>query len=129
MILNELCFGVRLFRDITYEDSYPSISKFISNAFSTSIIEKKQFVFNNFYPVESDKIYKKNKIYWITLRSIDPNIKDILLNVYSDDFEVVNHNIKKLHTQRINRLYTITPVVITLKDGRFWTTKSLLSMV
>ena len=38
----------------------------------------KNYCFGNFYPTESDKIYKKNNVYEFVIRSIDEEFIDEL---------------------------------------------------
>lgn len=81
----------------------------------------KGYVFNSFYPVESDKVYKKSNNYFFTIRMID-SVYNIIGDVFSvgyetDDFKVMFINSKYKKFKRITSIQTLTPTLIR-KDAK-----------
>lgn len=76
-------------QDVSFEDSFDSISKFINY----SICQKDEYkqkhnqnVFNNycfgsFFPIEKYKLYKKGNTYYFTFRTIDEKFAKELSNL------------------------------------------------
>ena len=77
--LDIVCF---LLKDIEFEDSLNKIGNLIDKSlFKIEGYENlhdenryKNYVFNSFYPVERDRIYKAGKIYIFKLRTLDENL-------------------------------------------------------
>ena len=122
-------------KDISYEKSFNILSKYIS--FSMAQDDKlkelhinkkgyKYYNFDNFYPIEKDKIYKKGNNYQISLRS--PNIYFIdtisqLLreNINNEYFQIIITNKRTVSQFFISELYTLTPTIVTVGNNLFWT--------
>ncbi len=80
----------------------------------------KNYCFGNFYPTESDKIYKKNNVYEFVIRSIDEEFIDELekaiLENMNNSFLIVLSAVKKEIDQFfIRELYSATPVIVSQK--------------
>ncbi|BAK73775.1 CRISPR-associated endoribonuclease Cas6 [Arcobacter sp. L] len=127
-------------QDVSFEDSFDSISKFINY----SICQKDEYkqkhnqnVFNNycfgsFFPIEKDKLYKKGNTYYFTFRTIDEKFAKELSNLlraninnpYLQIVQVEKRDIKQFF---ISEIYSATPVVVSLKKENekshqlFWT--------
>lgn len=127
-------------QDVSFEDSFDSISKFINY----SICQKDEYkqkhnqnVFNNycfgsFFPIEKDKLYKKGNTYYFTFRTIDEKFAKELSNLlraninnpYLQIVQVEKRDIKQFF---ISEIYSVTPVIISLKKENekshqlFWT--------
>ncbi|MDY3201264.1 MAG: CRISPR-associated endoribonuclease Cas6, partial [Arcobacter sp.] len=127
-------------QDVSFEDSFDSISKFINY----SICQKDEYkqkhnqnVFNNycfgsFFPIEKDKLYKKGNTYYFTFRTIDEKFAKELSNLlraninnpYLQIVQVEKRDIKQFF---ISEIYSATPVIISLKKENekshqlFWT--------
>ena len=83
----------------------------------------KFYVYNSFHPVESDKIYKAGKIYTIVIRTVDKDLYEYLKENIRDDrtekikaLELISYKLPQNH---IERIYSITPVIIKT-DGGYW---------
>ena len=127
-------------QDVSFEDSFDSISKFVNY----SICQKDEYkqkhnqnVFNNycfgsFFPIEKDKLYKKGNTYYFTFRTIDEKFAKELSNLlraninnpYLQIVQVEKRDIKQFF---ISEIYSATPVIISLKKENekshqlFWT--------
>lgn len=83
----------------------------------------KNYCYDLPYPVEKDKIYKKGKIYTVTVRTIDPKLakyfQEVCVNSYTDEVKGLTSEIRIIPKKVIDSLYTLTPVI--LKDDKgYW---------
>lgn len=83
----------------------------------------KNYCYDLPYPVEKDKIYKKGKIYTVTVRTIDPKLakyfQEVCVNSYTDEVKGLTSEIWIIPKKVIDFLYTLTPVI--LKDDKgYW---------
>lgn len=83
----------------------------------------KNYCFDLPYPVEKDKIYHKNCIYTIRIRTISLKLaihfSNVLANEYTNEIKAINAEIKKIPKKHIEKIYSITPVI--MKDDRgYW---------
>ncbi len=129
----ELTCMAYLKRNISFKESFETIAKYINYAMSQDkILEKlhsnngyKYYVFGGFLPLEKDKIYKKGCSYKFSLRSIDENFIDKLSfelrkNINNPNFLIVETHKKEIKQFFVNELYSATPVIATMPNGRFW---------
>ena len=130
----ELICTAYLKRDITFKDSFEKIAKYIS--YSMAQIEKfeklhnqnsfKHYTFSNFTPIQKDKVYKRGNNYQFKIRSLDEEFIDRLEqtlreNINNPNFLVVIASKKIVKQFFINELYSITPVITSVENGKFWT--------
>lgn len=83
----------------------------------------KNYCYDLPYSVEKDKIYKKGKIYTVTIRTIDPKLakyfQEVCINNYTDEIKGLTSEIRIIPKKIIDSLYTLTPVI--LKDDKgYW---------
>lgn len=83
----------------------------------------KNYCYDLPYPVEKDKIYKKGKIYTVTVRTIDSKLakyfQEVCVNSYIDEVKGLTSEIRIIPKKVIDSLYTLTPVI--LKDDKgYW---------
>ena len=134
MKIFELKCKAYLKKDIEYKSSLDAISKYISYSMMQSNLIKhlhyavdfKHYVFGSFYPLENDKTYKSNKTYTFTIRSLDSKFTDIMqellrANINNPNFLVIDAVKKEIKEFFIKELYTLTPTVVTIKKGLYWT--------
>lgn len=120
-------------QDIKHDDALAEITRLIdytlvrteednahhkSNAF-------KFYSHGNLCPIETTKVYKAGNLYSAVVRTVDENTKNKLLaysiGQESVHFKVVDRFVKCLTEQPINKLYTLTGVVVTFKDVKgYW---------
>ena len=128
----ELKCTAYLKRDISFEKSFETISKYISFSMAKNNLLNlhkdngyKYYVFGGFLQIQKDKIYKKTNAYQFSIRSLDENFIDILSNalrenINNSNFLVVQTIKKTIKQFFISELYSATPVIVT-NGGKFWT--------
>ena len=83
----------------------------------------KNHVFNGFYPLEREKIYKEDYIYNFQIRTIDDKLanylKENLTKVNSNCINVLRVSIEEKEFKKINKLYSITPAIMK-NDFGYW---------
>jgi CRISPR-associated endoribonuclease Cas6 len=135
MDIYELKIELYLNKEFGYKDFPNFVSKNINYMMYNSLLlralhEKKgfkPFVVGSLYPAESkDKIYKIDKKYIWTIRSLDKTILEEFLKAYKSstnlDFTIAGYGVHKLEFKNgIDRVFTITPAVLTVKASHFWT--------
>lgn len=127
-------------QDIKFDESFDYLSKFINY----SICQKKEYlqkhnknIFNNycfgsFMPIQKDKLYKKGNTYNFTIRTIDEKFALALVNLLKENInnsflQIVQIEINNVKESFINELYSVTPVIMSLKKENisthqlFWT--------
>ena len=129
----ELTCTAYLKKDINFKNSFEIISKYIS--FSMAQDEQlkrlhtdigfKYYTFGNFYPIQRDGIYKEGGIYKITIRSLNEKLIDTLsqtlrLNINNPNLSIVQTSKKTINQFFISEIYSATPVIVTMQDGKYW---------
>ena len=124
----ELTVTTLLQNDIGFTESGEKIANLISaamhldNELAAKHVQRgyKHYVFNNLYPIEADKVYKAGRAYIFKLRSPDAGfinkLKGLLYHVDSTEFEIMAVAVKSKKISFIEKITTITPVVITVDD-------------
>lgn len=83
----------------------------------------KFYCFDSPYPLEKDKVYKKGKIYTLTIRTIDFNLAEFfsnsLLDVQTYFIKALSSEIKIIPQRHIEKIYSVTPAVIK-NDTGYW---------
>ena len=127
----ELINTVYLLNNIYFDEANERTGKFINSSMLldnelANIHESrgyKYYVYDSLYPRESDKTYKKGRVYVFKIRSIDKDlitkIRTMITKAKSEDFKIVSTELKTYNQFFINELYTVTPAVLTV-DNRFW---------
>ncbi|MGL6106099.1 MAG: CRISPR-associated endoribonuclease Cas6, partial [Romboutsia sp.] len=127
----ELQVKVFLLKDIKLEDTLEQICKLIdkllvkNNDYSSFHNENKfkNYSFNMLYPLEENRIYKKENIYTFMLRTIDTNLVDYfmkeLVNQHTDEIKVLTINKKVIPIKHIESIHAITPIVAKFENG-YW---------
>lgn len=91
----------------------------------------KHYVFNNLYPIESDGIYKKGRVYLFRIRSTNQTFAEKMQRILrkgNHHFQVLAVELKVIKTPMIEELITITPIIVTV-DGKPWLPKNHSLMV
>ncbi len=129
----ELTCTAYLKDDIEFVRSFEVISKYVSFGMARGGLGElhdrvgyKHFVFGGFYKVETDKVYKKGSTYSFTIRSLDEGFIDALAislrqNIDNPNFLVVETHKKRINQFFISELYSATPVIVSVENGRYWT--------
>ncbi|WP_132995963.1 CRISPR-associated endoribonuclease Cas6 [Sporanaerobacter acetigenes] len=136
----ELINTAYLLNDIYFDEVNEKTGKFINSSMLlddelANIHESrgyKYYVYDSLYPRESDKIYKKGRVYVFKIRSIDKDlitkIRKTITKTKSEYFQVVSTELKAYDQFFINELYTVTPVVLTV-DNRFWVKRDSMELL
>lgn len=129
----ELTCTAYIKNDIGFERSFEAMSRYISFAMVEGGLEEvhvktgyKYYTFGGLLPVEKDGVYQKGTTYRFTLRSLDENFIDTLskalrANTDNPDFIVVETHKRTVRQHFISELYSATPVIASVDNGRFWT--------
>lgn len=127
----ELTVTVMLNKDIYFADCGYVIGKNINKAMLLDESlkelhpkkEYKNYVFNHFYPLEKDKIYKKDRLYIFKIRGLDYNfidkIAEVLPFLKSYDFKIIDVEKREIKKTNIKNLYTVIPTIVTI-DNKPW---------
>lgn len=120
-------------KDISFEQSFEVISKYISYCMTKAGFEEfhkskgyKHYTFGGFMPIEKEKVYKQGETYSFTFRCLDEKLADVLAkalreNVNNPDMLVLETQKKKISQFFTTELYSATPVITTMENGRYWT--------
>lgn len=131
MNVYEIKLKLYLLQDIKVEDTATIISALIDQALAKEeeLLELhdsncfKNYVFNSLYPLEADKLYKKDNIYTLTIRTINQKLANFfshnLSNEYSNSMKALTSEIRIIPRKMIEKLYSITPVIVKHDHG-YW---------
>lgn len=83
----------------------------------------KNYCFNTFFPVETDKVYKSGKAYSVLIRTVDKDIAkffiDNLHKTRTGSIRAIESKVKQIRKGHISRLYCLTPALATVED-QYW---------
>ena len=130
----ELTCTAYLKRDTPFKEGFDIISKYISYSMAQTEDYRelhdskgyKLYSFSNFYPPESEQVYRQGKSYKFILRSFDEKFIDTMVinlrqNINNPNFLVVVAQKRVLKQFFILELYSATPVIVTTEKNLFWT--------
>lgn len=120
-------------KDIAFQTSFELLSKYISFSMyqeGMSEIHQKEgfkyYIFGGLLPIEKEKVYKQGNLYSFTIRSLDETLIDTLAttlrqNINNENLLVVEAHKKAISQYFITELYSATPVIVSVSDGKYWT--------
>lgn len=132
----ELSCTVYLKSDIAFSESYERIARYISFAMVRGGLEEvhskvgyKHYTFGGLLPVRKEKVYAKGATYKFAIRSLSEGFIDTLskalrLNTENPDMIVVETHKCMVKRHFVSELYSATPVVVSVENGKFWTMES-----
>jgi CRISPR-associated endoribonuclease Cas6 len=89
----------------------------------------KNYSFSGLTPLERDKIYTQGKIYSFQFRTIDETtgqfIRNFVENAYTKTFKVLTVENKILPQIQLEKIYSVTPVVLKTDNGYWRSSMSL----
>lgn len=92
----------------------------------------KNYSFNMLYPLEENRIYKKENIYTFILRTVDYDLANYflkeLINEYTDEIKVLTINKKLIPIKHIESIHAITPIVAKFDNG-YWKQHSTIDIL
>lgn len=122
---------VYLQKDIKFDHILYEISNFIDSGFGKDkhMLEfhqrqgYKNYVHSGFKEIEKDKKYKEGNIYSFSIRCLDEKLKDYLCHTLKDTFNATMKGlattVRAIVKKTIEKLYSLTPVLIKLDEG-YW---------
>lgn len=127
----ELKVKVKLKNNIKIEEAAYKIGIFINNSMLNNPLLKKlheekfyKYVYDTFYPIERDKLYKKDKTYSFRLRSINLQLLNkMAMAIYNHeyaDIQAIDADLNMVEVKQIKELYTLKPVITTEDNGGPW---------
>lgn len=131
MKVYEIALKVFLLKEIYFSESQSKIADLIDQTLVKdekflSIHNKnmyKNYCFNSFYPLERDGVYKVGSIYTIKIRTIDKEmaiyLNDKIANEYTNCIKALTTEIRIIPKKDIEKIYTITPLIIK-NDTGYW---------
>lgn len=83
--------------------------------------KSKLYSFSGLWPIEKNGVYKKGKCYVITIRSVDEGFVSYIgmCNHTDPKMETLEVSYKQISKKLIEKIYTLTPVVLKAEDG-YW---------
>ena len=132
MTVFEIRMKVFLLQDIPLNQVQMKIASFLDRGFladeELAKLHKenkyKGYSMDLLFPLEKDRIYKKDKIYTITIRTIDEKLaryfNSVCVNTYTEDMKGLTAQIRIIPQKHIDCLYTITPAVLKDNSRGYW---------
>lgn len=125
---------IRLYilKDIPLEDIFGAVTAFLDNGLTDSPHfaefhndnKYKNYCFDNPYPLEEDKIYKKGRIYTLSIRTLDAALAEYfsnyVVNTYTDKLKGLTSQVGILPSKLVDMLYTLTPAILKCKSSGYW---------
>lgn len=120
-----------IIENISLNELQEEITSFIDNGLSkTPQFEEwhnenkyKYYCYDNLFPIEKDRVYKKNQVYTLTIRTIDINLAkyftDYVVNTYTNKLKGLTAQVRILPRKHIDVLYTLTPAILKCATG-YW---------
>lgn len=127
----EISLLVFLIKDIDSKEAFSKISEFIDGgmAMKQELLELhnkntyKNYCFCSFYPLEKDRLYKSGNNYTIRIRTVDYELAEFfnkkLVNHFDKNIKALTSTIRILPKKHIEKIYSITPLVLKTNEG-YW---------
>ncbi len=131
MSVFEIRLKVFLLNDIKLDKVQMKIASFIDRALSKDkefleLHERnvfKNYCFDSMYPLCKNGAYKKENVYTITIRTISKKLAEylskVLANEYDEDIKGLVAEIRILPKKHIDKIYSLTPVIVKTDKG-YW---------
>lgn len=88
-----------------------------------SMNQFKNYCYDSLYPVEPDKIYHKDKIYTLTIRTIDRALACFFekraVNGYTETMKALTAEVRLIPRKQIDLIWSLTPVILKCENG-YW---------
>lgn len=83
----------------------------------------KFYCYDSLYPLEKDKVYKKDKIYTLTLRTLDVSLakhfSEYVVHTHTRNLKGLTAQVRILPRKHIDVIYTLTPAILKCDSG-YW---------
>ncbi len=122
---------IYIIRDIPVEKIRAAVTEFLDSGLVVnpqlaalhSQNKYKYYVYDSLYPIEKDKIYKKDHIYTLTIRTLDTTLakyfSEYVVNTYTDKIKGLTAQVRIIPKKHIDVLYTLTPAILKCDSG-YW---------
>lgn len=132
----ELTCKAYLKTNLGFDESFENISKFTNFAMMRGGFEElhekdgfKHYSFGGFRPTKEDiekKLFKGGNIYEFMIRSLDEEFVDKMAvalreNIDNPHIQVLQTTKKTIKQHFIAEIYSVTPVIVSVENGKFWT--------
>ncbi|MDD2980682.1 MAG: CRISPR-associated endoribonuclease Cas6 [Hespellia sp.] len=133
MRIYQIRLKVFVIQDIPMKQIQAKVSAFIDKGFIGNddlmrMHEENKFkgyTFDMPYKPEPDKIYKKGKIYTVTIRTLDETLaryfSEVCVNNYTEELKGLTAELRIIPKKTIECLYTLTPAIMK-DDAGYWRT-------
>lgn len=134
MVIYEIKLKIYMLKNILANEIQTKITALLDKGFLTDTKWQqfhkqncyKGYSMNHAYPLEHDKVYKKDKIYTITIRTVDSNLakyfSEICVNQFTKEMKGLTAQIKILPKKHLECIYTLTPIVFKDEQKGYWRT-------
>lgn len=131
MKVYEFTLKVFLLQDIHSQQALEKIGDIIDKSLSAredfldfhNTNKFKHYTFNSFFQIEKDHVYKEGNIYSIKIRTVDEALADYfknnLANEYTEYIKALTIEWRTLIKKPIEKIYSVTPIVIKTDYG-YW---------
>ncbi len=133
MELNVYSIRIKLYimDDIFLDNLQEEITSFLDKSLSktSQFVEwhnankYKYYCYDSLFPIEKDKVYKKDRIYTLTIRTIDAKLAkyftEYAVNTYTNKLKGLTAQVRILPKKHIDVLYTLTPAILKCQTG-YW---------
>ena len=130
MFIFECRIRVRLNCDVMYPQVSEKVTYFIDSILAKDYLdyhvskEYKNYVHDMLWPIERDGVYKQGKIYTFRIRTISQEMAEYFMDHLSyqktKEFTGVSTDIKILPKKLLEKIYSITPIVIKNPEFGYW---------
>jgi len=141
MHIYQLFFHIQLAKDLSYYESIDFLSKNVNRIIFESLLlrtlheskQPKPYVVGSLGATGKDRLYHKATPYTLTIRTIDEGVAKEFIEASKkaklQDILIEKAHYKKFHIGPIDKLYTITPAVLTVEKNRYWTPEDDLMLL
>lgn len=117
--------------DIPLEEIRETVTTFLDNGMAgTPQFAKlhqdnryKYYCYDGLYPIENDKRYRKDRIYTLTIRTLNADLakyfSNYVVNTYTDKIKGLTAQVEILPKKHIDVMYTLTPAILKCESG-YW---------
>lgn len=132
MEVYEIKIKLLLKQNLKYEQLFEKINYFIDSSLLKNDVfteyhiskEYKNYVHDLLYPVEKIGTYNLGNVYATRIRTIDKKIANYFLSYLAfyetKEFKGIGAEIRVLPKRNIQRLYSITPVLLKIPNKGYW---------
>lgn len=131
MTVYNIRIKIYLIKDLPAEKVRGAVTEFLDSGLGADLKfaefhkknKYKYYSYDRLYPIEEDKVYKKDRIYTLTIRTLDINLAkyfaEYVVNTYTDKLKGLTAQVRIIPQKHIDVLYTLTPAILKCGSG-YW---------